>query len=443
MNRGTNAPAKNIKKLRADIGTPKHRIRQRLTKELLPTLRELLCLTQKNGGTCYAALYELTDRELICDLENTPGTQLVLSNANSSKKVGGKQTMVYDGTNAQSRKRLRANDNIYLIDRMLKGNSIGHNKFIVYEDAQRQIRSVLTGSTNWTPTGLCGQTNNAILIDDKVIASHYLEYWKRLRNEQVQLQGQKLRTWAHKNPKEVSLGPGAGSLKVWFSPNTRRKTKNSSEVPVDLAEVYKIIEGAQKVILFLLFNPGTPSIIDKVKEVAAARAKEGKTLFVRGAISDAKTADKAGTVRVFSRSVQKRSNIVITGVAGIPDDFGYWEKELLKLGHAAIHDKVLVVDPFLEDCAVVTGSHNLGFKASYANDENLVIIRRNQQVAEAFATHVLDVVNHYKWRYKLQKLYRKEKNLDKAWQDLCDTNKWQNKYFNTRFLESRDQFVFS
>ncbi len=441
MNRGSNAPAANAAKLRIAIGTPNNKVRLRLAKELLPTLRQLLVRAQEEGGICYGALYELTDEELVHELENTPGSEIVLSNANSSKEVEGKQTTVYDGTNAKARERLRRNDDLDLTDRMLKGNSIGHNKFLVYEDGQRRLRSVLSGSTNWTATGLCGQTNNALVIDDEDLASHYLAYWKRLRNEQSQLQGQSLRTWARENPKEISLGHGAGTLKAWFSPNTKVKTKNDTVVPVDLAEVFDIIASAQKAVLFLLFNPGSPSIIDKIKEVAEARSSEGKFLFVRGAISDPKTATK-GAVHVFNRSPQQPADTVITGVAGVPDDFGSWEKELLKLGHAAIHDKVLVVDPFSRDCAVVTGSHNLGFKASYANDENMLIIRRNRRVAEAFAAHVLDVVNHYKWRYKLQTL-NKEGRLNEAWQDLDDDDNWQNKYFDTGSLASRDRFVFS
>jgi phosphatidylserine/phosphatidylglycerophosphate/cardiolipin synthase-like enzyme len=35
----------------------------------------------------------------------------------------------------------------------------------------------------------------------------------------------------------------------------------------------------------------------------------------------------------------------------------------------------VVVDPFSDNCVVVTGSHNLGFTASYNNDENMAIIR--------------------------------------------------------------------
>jgi phosphatidylserine/phosphatidylglycerophosphate/cardiolipin synthase-like enzyme len=50
---------------------------------------------------------------------------------------------------------------------------------------------------------------------------------------------------------------------------------------------------------------------------------------------------------------------------------------------AIIHDKIVVIDPSSDDCVVVTGSHNLGFKASYANDENLLVIRGNRALAVA------------------------------------------------------------
>ncbi|MGF6261898.1 hypothetical protein OKW49_002826 [Paraburkholderia youngii] len=37
-----------------------------------------------------------------------------------------------------------------------------------------------------------------------------------------------------------------------------------------------------------------------------------------------------------------------------------WEKELFNAGHAVIHDKIVVIDPFdPHNCTVVLGSHNL------------------------------------------------------------------------------------
>jgi len=435
LSRGSKAPAKNAALLLKAIGSANDKTRLRLTKELLPTLFELLRRAKK-GGQCNAALYELTDTELIDELLGVMSTQLVLSNANKSKTENGKAITVYDGTNKPVRTKLHKAK--YLItDRMLDSDSIGHNKFVVYHDA-RGPAAVLTGSTNWTPTGLCGQTNNALLIENRKIAAHYDQYWAKLQAEKATaLQDTPLRDWTRANPIQVPIPRTGGTLKVWFAPNTVRKAKSTKEQPVDMAEVFDVIDHAQSIVLFLLFNPGTPSIIERVRQAEAKATAAGTPLYVRGAISDAKTASE-GAVNVFSRTA-KTADTVITGVAGVMDDFGYWEKELLKLGHAAIHDKVLVVDPFSDNSVVVTGSHNLGYKASFSNDENMVLIRGNKHLAAAYATHVLDVVNHYKWRYKLQTL-NQEGDLDKAWQDLEETDIWQDKYFTTGFLESRDSF---
>src|SRR4030095_13458615 len=67
-------------------------------------------------------------------------------------------------------------------DRMLKKGHIGHNKFVVYV-GKRGPQAVLSGSTNWTPTGLCAQSNNAIIIDSPDLAKQYLAYWKLLRKD--------------------------------------------------------------------------------------------------------------------------------------------------------------------------------------------------------------------------------------------------------------------
>jgi phosphatidylserine/phosphatidylglycerophosphate/cardiolipin synthase-like enzyme len=213
--------------------------------------------------------------------------------------------------------------------------------------------------------------------------------------------------------------------------------------------VYDLIEKAKKSVLFLVFNPGSPSILNRLQEVAEKRKTEGKTpLFVRGAISDAKMAEQV-TTSIFSRDVlDAPDKYYVTGVAAIPGPFSYFEKELLKLGFATIHDKILVIDPFEKDAVVVTGSHNLGFKASYCNDENMLIIQNNPSVAQAYAAHVLDVVNHFKWRYKLQQKIKKsgaktnaqkEKVLKKEWNDLRVEDTWMDYYFGENGFKQADQ----
>ena len=52
----------------------------------------------------------------------------------------------------------------------------------------------------------------------------------------------------------------------------------------------------------------------------------------------------------------------------IKTQFHEWEKELLGASMVNIHSKVIVLDPFGENPVVMTGSHNLGYKASQKND---------------------------------------------------------------------------
>ncbi|MCX6562765.1 MAG: phospholipase D-like domain-containing protein [Candidatus Aminicenantes bacterium] len=438
LNRKLRELGKGRDELKRCIGEAGDPFRERLARDMIAAVVSLLRRAQTEGGKCLCALYELTDEELISELEKTAGTEIILSNSDN------KDQKDYDGGNRPARVRLHQCGNVQVHDRFLNnqklGQRIGHNKFVVYLDGQGSPQSVVTGSTNWTPTGLCAQTNNTIRLDVPAVAGHYREYWDELLKDTENnnsAQGKELRQWALGNSRTHRLPQNKGDVTLWFSPNTQKRTKGDA-TPADVTEVYEAIRKASKGVLFLVFNPGSPSIVKEIKETTQKRKTEGKYLFVRGAISDAATA-RASAVRIYSRSVLTAPDALITGVGGIPDDFGYWVKELYKLGHAVIHDKLIVIDPFSKDSVVITGSHNLGYKASYMNDENMVIIRGNRQVAEAYATHVLDVVNHFRWRYKLQGLAEEDRTED-AWSDLEDDDRWQDFYYRTNMLKSRDRF---
>jgi phosphatidylserine/phosphatidylglycerophosphate/cardiolipin synthase-like enzyme len=83
---------------------------------------------------------------------------------------------------------------------------------------------------------------------------------------------------------------------------------------------------------------------------------------------------------------------------------GWWAAEtahwqfLRGIGHAIIHSKVLVVDPFTDKAVVVTGSHNFSQSASTNNDENFIVIRGDQRLAEAYAVNIDSAWRHYAYR---------------------------------------------
>jgi phosphatidylserine/phosphatidylglycerophosphate/cardiolipin synthase-like enzyme len=405
--------ARMFKVLSDRIDQPGDPLRLSLTGQLLEGVRTLLDRAARTGGHCYCALYELTDPELLQLLIGSPYVHVILSDAGED-----------DSTNRPARQSLEES-HTDVRSRIMPTGHIGHNKFVVYVDSQDRPQAVLTGSTNWTDTGLCGQANNAMIIENAELASAYRAYWERLSQdteaaagEAKELQGAAFRK-ANKTPVDVKLADGA-NIRVWFSPNTTQKSKTTtSAAPPDLDEVFGLIKAARQAVLFLAFQPGSPSIVDAIAAAQAANP----ALFVRGAVTDPKAASTFQT-ELFHLSGKKPDATVVPTTA-IKDQFSFWEHELLKdpAGHAIIHDKIVVIDPFSPNCVVVTGSHNLGYRASYNNDENMLIITGKRKLAEAYAAHVLDVYDHYRFRYLVQQ------QGEKAWSGLESDDSWQDRYF--------------
>jgi hypothetical protein len=73
---------------------------------------------------------------------------------------------------------------------------------------------------------------------------------------------------------------------------------------------------------------------------------------------------------------------------------------------------------------VMTGSHNLGFKASSKNDDNLMIIEGNKALAAAYAANIIAIYQSYRWN-----AYVEEHRQDpKVWHGLVNRDDWQNGY---------------
>jgi len=415
------------------IVNPTDTLRASLSGDMVEALTDFVARA-KSGGKLYAALYELHDQELVPLLEKAgKKLSIVLSNAMEQEvRPVGEPKAEVDG-NQDARDRLTKTASA-MFSRMLPNNQIGHNKFVVYVDKTGHPRAVLFGSTNWTPTGLCAQTNNTVVLDNAKVAQRYLDYWRQLKADTQQaktdpkaLQGAVLRTWDG-GSKEISLGAD-GKLTSWFSPNTPKlrssSTKNEKRPP-DMADVVKAIEGAKRAVLFLVFYPGSPN----VAQWAADAQRANKDLFVRGCVTNPSASESFyyelhGITPPKDGKGKQDSRVIAADALDEKSAPAGWTKEILNAGFAIIHDKVVVIDPFSDDCVVITGSHNLGHKASFNNDENLVIIRGNRKLAAAYASHVLDVYDHFAWRVAQQDPRQKGDGFLKVKPD-----DWQGKYFN-------------
>jgi PLD-like domain len=431
-----NGKAPSLKELRDDIADPSNSIRTFLAGDVLPALKTLFERAANQDAEVYLALYELSDPELIDLLKkNQKRLNLILSTAGDQKpKKGSAGPVKWDTVNHKIRLDLMKAMGKRMHNRFFNNSAhIGHNKFAVLVEGGKPT-AVWTGSTNWTDTGLCAQTNNTVIIDSSDVAKAYLDYWDRLMADKLPTpklltaplnsdQGKSLRK-ANETPRTARLG--RTDIQMWFSPNTPTLgTPKTRTAPPDLAVVFDLMKNAQDAIFFLVFNPGrTDAEGSDVNTIVSAGIDFGRLdpkLLVMGAISDPtalpgyqqppkdskkpKNAPKIPQVAIFTPS--GAANILMIRAAGIDDLIGDFQKEMLSAGHAIIHDKIVVIDPLSEEhCTVVTGSHNLGFKASYANDENMLIIRGNRPLALAYAVHVMDVYDHYRFRAVLEQQKR-------------------------------------
>ncbi len=382
---------------------------------------QLLKDAKSNGTDLHAALYELGDKKLE-DAMITVAPHLHLILSNGSDKSG-------DGNQA-ARKHL--NDaGIPTIDRLLKSKGLGHNKFVVLSNSSGPT-AVWTGSTNWSTTGLCTQVNNGLLIEDAAVAQLYRQQWDRLKNASPPALDP-----AGFPPALVSANDtfhdcsvGGAKVTVWFT-----RTSDGR----DMDALRHLISSAKDSILFLMFTPGKQGL----HTLAGQRANE-KNMYVRGVVStlgNTKADNEKNVLDIRLVSSDKKfapDRYTVIQPQGIGVALGPWIGEvtrrdfLAQIGHAIVHSKILVIDPLSAAPVVVTGSHNFSAPASEKNDENLVIIRGHKELAKAYATYVMSVYAHYRYRSYIREMLAQGKT---PWSYLDDDDKWLKQELKSKALE--------
>lgn len=388
--------------LRKVIETPDDPFRDYLFGPLGARLLELLASAAKENREIYAALYELDDEQLEAALEKLgQRAHVVLANGSVKKK----------GDDQNSDARARLSGKIDLHDRMVSPRALGHNKFLVICDAQKKPRWVWTGSQNWTKTGLCTQANNSVLIDDFNLASEYRKQWDLLKDAGDETPAD-LKD-SNTDPRDPAVGQTP--VRLWFTPTVGQ---------VDLKEARKVITGAKQAILFLMFNPGPKdTLLNEIIDTARA-GSAGKRLYIHGAINQ-DPSTTANPVELFQSDNSQKADFEVVLPAGIDAATKWFRREMKKLAgtFAMVHSKVVLIDPFGAHPVLLTGSHNLGPKASGTNDENLLIIRDAPGLAAAYATNIMAIYNQYRWRFR-----RQTQPKTKQWKGLEDGDTWQKGY---------------
>lgn len=410
-------------------GTGGPTLADKLGGRLVPRIKKMLADAHDDSHVeIYAALFELSDPDLI-ELLGRLGQRCHLILANGTHKSGEDENAgaaaLLDGKVDMSRRMLHA-DSLY-----------AHNKFVVIVE-RGSPAWVWTGSTNWSPHGLYTQSNNGLELRDHAIAEAYLEAWRRLLAA-----GDKTPPPAHPPAQEqYHFGKGGLTTSVFFSPHPVPKADGAKSP--DLAYCNALIRGAKDGILSLMLDPGWAGSLLQTLRV---KAQAEPDLYVRGVVNSDPTmqakADDATAIGFLhgAQAIPSSYDVVLPAdqrQAGEPI-----EDYLGRVGIVVVHSKIIVIDPLGTHPVVMTGSHNMGVKAATKNDDNLVVIEGDRDLAVAYALNVISVFNHFWWRHNMapaaQRTRARSADTTPAgpaspapsaeWTGLRTTDAWQNKFY--------------
>jgi phosphatidylserine/phosphatidylglycerophosphate/cardiolipin synthase-like enzyme len=373
----------SLRKFLLNLETPGFQARRYLAGDALSEILGFLRAADRRGSTIHAAIYEMNDHELVDALKPFGNRGHVLLGNGGATRPWVAQELTAAGLEVRHRDLSHRGDSSPSV----------HNKFVVESDRSGANASrVLTGSTNWTTTGLCTQLNNVLIVEDKVIAARFLEQWGKLVAAKDDMPAELVAS--------NSTATDHNNISVYYA---------ASQGEAEFKPVLELIRDAREGALFLMFMPGQSPLLKALLD----RAQQDR-IYVRGVVSSITPpkspqdgdVTKVGGQVVKSGSPSQSFHDDVPLPSGISEkDQPSWAetefnvKEMLDAHLMAIvHSKTIVIDPFSENCAVITGSHNFSVSASAKNDENLVIVRGNQKLAQAYALHINGVYDHYSWR---------------------------------------------
>jgi phospholipase D-like protein len=262
---------------------------------------------------------------------------------------------------------------------------IRHNKFIVLIHKDKPV-AVWTGSTNISAGGIFGHSNVGHAIWDEEIAQRFLDFWDRLAKHDV----------TRKTLVEANLDVEKTPAPKSSPPSDRMLTLYSPRDDKDTVETLKwyadLMDSAQQILcMTFAFN-----LDDFFLEVL-----KRKNDTLRYAVFDKNLKPDV------EDQIDPFGNTVIA--AGAKLDDGDLENFLFEKltgfnKNQYIHDKFMLVDPLGDDPIVVTGTANFSRPSQSANDENMVVIRGNQRVADIYFGEFMRIFDHLYSRYIVGKM---------------------------------------
>ena len=283
------------------------------------------------------------------------------------------------------------------------GGAQKHNKFIVLLKDGNPVE-VWTGSTNISDGGIFGHSNVGHIVHDAGVAGQYLAYWNVLCNpldpppvaskpfSQTRIDPSKSGIAERNNiaTPTPAGNPPAGSIVTLFSP---RDPDTLQWYADRMAKANEIVCFTVAFTLAKNFEPFLEADSDVLRFVLSDKQLKQGDLITR----DRDVVYAAGAM--FEEG-------------SLPD---FLKERLTGLNkNCYIHDKFMLIDPLSNDPTVITGSANFSGASQSNNDENMLIIRSEQRVADVYFGEFMRIFDHLYARYLSKKIKEEKKKKAKT-----------------------------
>jgi hypothetical protein len=296
-----------------------------------------------------------------------------------------------------------------------------HNKvFIVKRDDKPE--SILTGSTNFSVTGMYVNSNHVAIFNDAHVAEKYQEVFEEAWNDEVSRKefiksSNALKSFSFNNP-------GLPKMHISFSPHPDEFAKELLDKLVG-----RINEENSSVFFAVM---GTDEKVKGPVAPALIKLHEREDVFTCG------ITDSTNELTLYKPS--SKEGLRVTGKQGktfLPPPFD--EEASIGIGHQ-VHHKFIVCGFNTNKPVVWFGSSNLALGGEEQNGDNLIEIH-DEDIATVFAIEAMALVDHFQFRNKHVLKNENEENHSGPFH-LFNNGKWAGKFYEPNDLHCLDRLLF-
>jgi hypothetical protein len=326
-------------------------------------------------------------------------------------------------------------------DRIKRGKfgRYSHDKVFVVSRGGTPIK-VLTGSTNFSVTGLYVNSNHVLIFDDEGVAKTYSDVFDESWDDDAHAAQFKKSSLA-KQLFHFS-GPGLPDIQVTFSPHAEPFARQVLEGIVTRVKKEEDAPDGRGSVLFAVMElDGGP---DNPVYEALQTLHESQSVFSFG-ISDT-------TKGIELYRVGSDKGVLVTGKpvnTQLPPPFNQ-VPNIGGFGHQ-VHHKFVVCGFNGPDPVVYCGSSNLALGGEKVNGDNLMAIR-DGDVATVFAIEALGLVDHFNFLDSTAKApnasgvkptaAKQQAAVSAGW-FLGTDDTWAHKFFDPHDLHFKDRELFA